>query len=128
MEQMIRVALVAAAFALVFQPQPTPHSPAHKPLHANESVAAVAEVEAGWPAFEFAIDAFNRFVLGDVKCPMVEDGPEVVPQFLTAFGVWLDVGAGASRAPALGHVGAKTQKLEAVLPNIQQARFGFVEL
>ena len=46
-ELFIRVALVGAAFPFMPQPQPAPHSTAHKTLHAEEDFAAVAEVEVG---------------------------------------------------------------------------------
>ena len=59
---------------------------------------------------------------------MVEDVPDVVPQFLAAFGVWLDLSEGSARAPALGQMDTKAQKPETFLPSIQQARLGFVEL
>ena len=80
-ELFLRVSLVGAAFAFVSSPQPTPNAPTHESLHACEDSAVVAEVEVRGPAFEFAIDAANRFVLGDMKCPVVENVPDVVPRF-----------------------------------------------
>jgi len=58
---------------------------------------------------------------------VVEDVPNVVPQFLTAFGMWLDVRVGAPCARALGNVDAETQEFETFLPSVQQTRLGFVE-
>ena len=127
-KQFIRVAVIRAAFSLVLKPQPASHSPTNKALHAGENFTAVTEVEVSRPAFEFAIDRTDGVFLKDVKRPMVEVGADVIPQFLTAFGVRFDVRERSSRTRTLSHVDAETKELETFLPSIQQTRLCFVEL
>src|SRR4051812_27706804 len=127
-QQLIGIMLVLSFGAVVLPPEPAPQPVADKTLHLLKGCCAVAVMEILAPAFELSVNRADRFFRRLVQCPVVQREPDVVPQFLTAFGVRLYDRKVPPGARTGSHDDGEAQKLEAVLPGIQQASFGLVEL